>query len=239
MESKTNTTMKMSLLLLHGALGSSRQFETLQQLLSQTFNLHSFDFEGHGDGVRSERPYRIEFFAENVMNYLHDNSMEQVNIVGYSMGGYVALYCAKHYPHLIKSVLTLGTKFYWTADYARREVKKLQPSLIEEKVPAFAMELQKRHRNHDWKNVLQKTSEMMVSLGDTPVLTQDDVAEISSRLSFGIAEKDTTVSIEETERLARINPVSEMFVLPASYHALEKIRTNLLANVISDFHLRS
>lgn len=230
--------MNKSLLLLHGALGSSRQFETLQDLLSHSFTVHSFDFEGHGNGVISERPFRIEYFAENVMNFIREHSMEQSNIVGYSMGGYVGLYCAKHYPGYIQSVLTLGTKFYWTPDYASREVKKLQPAIIEEKVPAFALELQKRHCNHDWKNVLNKTSEMMQSLGDTPVLTHDDIAGIESRLSFGIAEKDVTVSIEETERLSRINAAGEFFVLPASFHPLEKIRTRLFADIITDFHSR-
>ena len=40
--------MKKKLLLLHGALGSAQQFDTLIALLEHTYDVFSFDFEGHG-----------------------------------------------------------------------------------------------------------------------------------------------------------------------------------------------
>ena len=227
--------MKKKLLLLHGALGSAQQFDTLITLLEKTYEVFTCDFEGHGTGQTTHRHYRIEHFAENVHNFIKDNSLQSCHIIGYSMGGYVGLYCARHYPELIESVITLGTKFFWSADYAMNEIKKLQPEIIQAKVPAFAQILEKRHAKHEWKNVLANTAEMMVHLGNTKPLTSEDIQMITARLSIGVAEKDITVSVDETEKLARCNPQSEFYVLPGSFHPLEKIRTALWASIITDF----
>ena len=94
---------------------------------------------------------------------------------------------------------------------------------------------EKRHAKHDWKNVLANTAEMMVHLGNTMPLTSEDIQMITARLSIGVAEKDITVSVDETEKLARCNPQSEFYVLPGSFHPLEKIRTALWASLITDF----
>src|SRR5258706_11557389 len=61
---------KPDLLLLHGALGSSDQLAELSELLTQHYNVHTFDFEGHGKTSSRERPFRIEHFAENILEYL-------------------------------------------------------------------------------------------------------------------------------------------------------------------------
>ena len=47
--------MKNTLLLLHGALGSASQFTGLTEKLKDNFDVHTFDFSGHGadhyDGI--------------------------------------------------------------------------------------------------------------------------------------------------------------------------------------------
>ncbi len=51
------------------------------------------------------------------------------------MGGYVALYLAKHHLQLVHKIFTLATKFHWDETVAANENKRLQPEGIEEKVP--------------------------------------------------------------------------------------------------------
>jgi len=55
---------KPDLLLLHGAVGASPQFEPLQPLLEDRYQLHRLDFEGHGSSSPRERPFRIEHFKQ-------------------------------------------------------------------------------------------------------------------------------------------------------------------------------
>jgi pimeloyl-ACP methyl ester carboxylesterase len=89
-----------NLLLLHGALGASSQFAQLIPLLDDDFELHTLDFEGHGGrkfafgsseiSPMPRRPFSMEGFVKNVLDYLERQSIDQTHIFGYSMGGYVA-----------------------------------------------------------------------------------------------------------------------------------------------------
>src|SRR5699024_2238656 len=104
----------------------------------------------------ADRPFRMEYFAENVLEYLDKNSIRPINIFGYSMGGYVALLLAKHHPERIQKIATLGTVLQWNKNVAERECRFLNPDKIEEKVPHFAEALAKKHPG-GWKQVINKT----------------------------------------------------------------------------------
>src|SRR3954468_24899690 len=144
------------LLLLHGALGSAEQFQPLTHALSDTYHIHSINFHGHG-GETDINHFTIEQFADQVFNYLSKHAIDKVNIVGYSMGGYVALYLAKQYPERVHKIFTLATTFISTSEIAENEIKLLNPENMAEKLPAFAQLLEKRHHPSDWKTVLNKT----------------------------------------------------------------------------------
>src|SRR5262245_22601363 len=101
------------LLLLHGALGTSSQFDELKKLLQQDFEIVALDFEGHGNSPMKDRPFRIQHFAENVLEFLDERRIDSIHIFGYSMGGHVALTLASTHPRKVKSVFTIATKFQW------------------------------------------------------------------------------------------------------------------------------
>lgn len=67
--------MKPNLLLLHGALGASDQFAPLLPLLEEHYQVHCLDFEGHGRAALRSRPFRIEHFAENAIDYLEQQAL--------------------------------------------------------------------------------------------------------------------------------------------------------------------
>ena len=48
--------------------------------------------------------------VEDAIELLQQNNMEQANIFGYSMGGYVGMYLAKHHPGKNNRLITLATK---------------------------------------------------------------------------------------------------------------------------------
>jgi len=84
-------------LLLHGAIGAKDQLQPLAEKLKNDFTVHSLSFSGHG-AETMPGIFSIETFAQDVLNYLQKNDLKQVSVFGYSMGGYVALYLAKHHP---------------------------------------------------------------------------------------------------------------------------------------------
>jgi pimeloyl-ACP methyl ester carboxylesterase len=126
------------ILLLHGAIGSSSQMLPLGNLIDGKLSVAALDFTGHAGRNAETSEFSIPQFADDVLAWMEENKLGTINIFGYSMGGYVALYLARHYPEKVNRVFTLATKFRWTPEIALQEIKMLDPETIEEKVPLFA-----------------------------------------------------------------------------------------------------
>src|SRR5688572_15290055 len=120
----------MPLLLLHGAIGAASQFEKLTQLLQPDFEVFSLNFSGHGGKEIPEPGFNMPLFANDVLTFMEEKQLDKVDIFGYSMGGYVALYLALHYPEKVNRIMTLGTKFDWSPEIAAHETRMLNPLKI-------------------------------------------------------------------------------------------------------------
>ena len=225
------------LLLLHGALGSKDQFNSIAEKLKNDFIVHRFNLTAHGGNAISDKTLSIELFAEDVLNYMQAQNIEQANIFGYSMGGYAVMYIAKHHPQKLNKLITLATKFYWDETIAAKEIKMLDAATIELKVPAFAQQLAKRHAPADWKLLLQKTAEMMNDLGKNNTLKQQDYTSITTPLLIMIGDRDKMVTLDETVTVYKNLQNAQMCVLPGTSHPFEQVNTELLAYMISKFLL--
>ncbi|WP_046757702.1 alpha/beta fold hydrolase [Kordia jejudonensis] len=225
---------QQNLLLLHGALGSKLQLQPLQEMLSKDFNVYTLNFEGHG-GRTSDEAFAMERFAANVIEKLEMLGISQTHIFGYSMGGYVALTLAKKQPELVGKIVTLGTKFNWSLESAQQEVKMLNPEKIEEKVPAFAKRLAELHQPNDWKEVMRKTAEMMLTLANGKKLTNDDLHQIPHNVLIGIGALDKMVTIEESENVTSQLPNGTLKIIADVKHPIETVNADVLTQLIRDF----
>ncbi len=138
------------ILLLHGALGSAAQMARIADTLQPHFKVCILNFAGHGGRQIPETPFSIELFAGEVIRFMAAEGLEKINIFGYSMGGYVGMYLAKHFPAKLGCLITLATRFEWDEAIAANEVNKLDPVKAELKVPAFAESLRQLHAPEDW-----------------------------------------------------------------------------------------
>lgn len=96
-----------AILFLHGFTGSSENWKPISQVLAKDFKIIMPDLLGHG---RSDSPldfqrYTIEAIARDMMALLDHLNIETVKLVGYSMGGRLALYIALHYPQRIQQLI--------------------------------------------------------------------------------------------------------------------------------------
>lgn len=220
------------ILLLHGAIGAKDQLGVLQELLSAEMEVHTMNFTGHGGGEIPDEPFTMDMFARDIITYLDSNNIGEINIFGYSMGGYAALHAALNNPGRISKIFTLATKFEWTPEIAEREVKMLDAEKMKVKVPKFAAELAKRHGEDKWETLLQKTADMMTGLGEKNVLTAELLNQINNKTLVGIGDSDKMVSLEETIAAFRALPNANLIVLPAMPHPIEMADcTRLVAEI--------
>ena len=224
---------KQSLILLHGALGSADQFDTLASLLDSDFEIHRFNLPGHGGKVCQE-DFSCRSFATDVFNFMEINHIDRSNIFGYSMGGYVALQLAMEHPERTGKIMTLGTKFDWNPETSALEMQKLNPELITEKVPQFAKSLASRHAPVPWEEVVRKTSDMIHRLGNGDAIDfSTDL--IRNEVLITVGELDNMVTREESEAIVEMLDNASFMILPGTKHPFEKVDTALLAERIRNF----
>jgi pimeloyl-ACP methyl ester carboxylesterase len=224
------------LLLLHGALGASVQFGPLIASLEPSFRVHTLDFEGHGSAPSRGHPFRIQHFADDVVALLDRENIERADIVGYSMGGYVALHLATGQPGRVGRIATLGTKFWWDPATAAREAARLDPDTIRAKIPRFAEALAARHADAGgWETVLANTADCLRELGARPLLTESTLERIPHSVRIIVGDRDTTVSVEETAAVARALRAGELAVLPRTPHPIEQVDLARLTPVLMEF----
>ena len=223
--------MKDTLILLHGALGSQKQFRELSVALNVYYNVHSLNFEGHG-GNASSNDFSIELFTNNLIDYIQINEIESATIFGYSMGGYVALNAALELPETIKKIVTLGTKFDWSLASAEREVKMLNPDKIEEKIPRFAEKLKQEHLPEDWKEIMTKTAHMMLDMAKGAKLQDTDFLNIKQEVIIGLGSLDAMVTYDESKYVSERIPNSTLVTLEGVKHPIDQIETTQLSDFI-------
>lgn len=230
--------MPTPILLLHGALGSQAQ---LQKLISALLalrpdsTLHTLDFTGHGTRSGDSGEYSMQTFSKDVLDFVAKHNWDSVDIFGYSMGGYVALTTALSHSEKVNRIATLGTKFHWTPESAAQEVKMLNPEIIEEKVPAFASGLQSLHGADHWKNVLKKTAQMMLDLGNGKALKTELLKNITLPVLIGIGDQDRMVTMEESEERAHALPQGKIKVMEGFRHEIDRVDTSTLAETLIAF----
>lgn len=222
---------KKDLILLHGALGSSIQFEELAQQLSADFNCHLLDFDGHGSGADVSE-ISIELCSKNLVDFIHQNQLHQPFVFGYSMGGYVALYAESQNPGLLNSIVTLGTKFDWSTEIAENEIKLLDPEKIEEKLPKFAAYLKQVQAPKDWKEVMLQTHGLMRKLGQHPLLTDELLQSIMVSVTVCLGGNDNMVTRHETENVHAQLKASSFRLLEGVPHPIQLIDNSELFKLI-------
>jgi esterase len=102
------------LLILHGFLGMSDNWKTLGvQFASAGFQVHLLDLRNHGRSFHSEE-FSYEIMAQDVFEYCNENGLENIDVIGHSMGGKTAMLLATSNANLVDKLLVadIGPKFY-------------------------------------------------------------------------------------------------------------------------------
>jgi pimeloyl-ACP methyl ester carboxylesterase len=177
--------------------------------------------------------FLIDRFSEGLSSFLIANDLRGSIIFGYSMGGYVALYLELNQPGSFSKIITLGTKFDWNPESSAREVQMMKPVIIQEMVPKFAAQLQSAH-GEKWKQVLQNTADMMISLGDNPTLNADLLSNIKIPVSIHVGDFDRMVSKEESQQAASQIPNANFRIVEGLKHPIAALEAAQLSWILEN-----
>jgi 2-succinyl-6-hydroxy-2,4-cyclohexadiene-1-carboxylate synthase len=95
------------LVLLHGFTGSVRAWDEVRPGLASFAQVIAVDLIGHGRSTAPEDPGRYTFAwaTRDLVALLDDLRLSSVNLLGYSMGGRLALHVAVHAPERISTLI--------------------------------------------------------------------------------------------------------------------------------------
>ena len=129
------------LLLLHGFSGDSATWHGLARRLPGRFQVLALDILGHG---RSDSPsevasYQMDAVAADVVNLLDQATSAPTHLLGYSMGGRLALYLALRYPGRFRS-LALESASPGLSDATARAERRRQDNELADAIETEGIE---------------------------------------------------------------------------------------------------
>src|SRR5437016_4860616 len=99
------------LILLHGGLGAIEMFGPNLPALAEGHRVIAVDLQGHGRTADVDRPISVETMAEDIAGLIKKLGLEKPDVVGYSLGGGVALLVAARHPELVHKLVAVSTPF--------------------------------------------------------------------------------------------------------------------------------
>lgn len=120
-------------IVLHGLFGSSDNWQTHGKKLAEYFDVYLLDQRNHGESGWSE-DFSYDIMAEDLHEFLSSKNLDEIILMGHSMGGKTAMRFAQKYPEMIEKliIVDMGVKEYpITHDTIIEGLKSIDLSVID------------------------------------------------------------------------------------------------------------
>ena len=94
------------MVVLHGMLGSSRNWLSAGSDLAKHWHVHALDLRNHGRSPHTDT-MTYDDMAEDVLGWLDENGHERVDLVGHSMGGKLGMVLACRHPERVRRLVVV------------------------------------------------------------------------------------------------------------------------------------
>jgi len=108
---------KPPLVILHGMLGSSRNWQTTGRELITQFHVMALDLRNHGNSPHAASTTYADMMAD-VLGWLDAQGLPRVTLLGHSMGGKVAMLLACRHPERVAGLVVVDIAprgYHWPA----------------------------------------------------------------------------------------------------------------------------
>jgi len=99
------------LILLHGGVGAIEMFGQVLPLLAEGRRVIAVGLQAHGRTDDIDRPMTFEAMADDVAALIEHLGLGEADIMGYSLGGGVALRTAIQHPEVVRKLVLVSTPF--------------------------------------------------------------------------------------------------------------------------------
>jgi pimeloyl-ACP methyl ester carboxylesterase len=123
------------------------------------------DLQGHGHTADVDRPLRPELMADDVAALVEHLGLTRVDVMGYSLGGAVALRTAIQHPALVRRLVLVSIPFARAGQHPEvlEAMDAMTPAIAEpmKQAPIYALYERVAPNPDDWVTLVAKTCELL------------------------------------------------------------------------------
>lgn len=153
------------LILLHGGLGATEMFSTILPSLSNNRQVIAVDLQAHGRTADIDRPLSFEAMADDIAALMKHLGIAKADVMGYSLGGGVALCTAIRHSGAVRKLVVVSTAFRrdgWypeiVAGMSQMGAAAAEPM---KQTPMYQLYARIAPRPADWPVLLTKIGELV------------------------------------------------------------------------------
>jgi pimeloyl-ACP methyl ester carboxylesterase len=213
-------------ILLHGAYMTIDLMGPILPGLATSRQVIAIEQQGHGRTADVDRPLTYEQMADDTAALVRHLEIDNADVVGYSMGGGIALQMAIRHPDLVRRLVVASTSF--SSDGMHAEALEMFPSITPELFAGSPIEeayLRTAPNPADFPKLVEK----LTQLDTTPFAwSGEDIRAIAAPTLIVLGDSDG-VRLEHAVELFRLRgggvmgdlaglPKSQLAVLPGTSH---------------------
>ncbi len=155
------------MILLHGGLGSGEMFAPVLPTLAAGHQVILPDLQGHGRTADVDRPLTLRLMADDIAALIDHLGLEKPDLVGYSLGGGVAIEVAARYPEKVGRLVSASA--YIRDDAISPEIRAQQGQVsaaaaeFMKDTPMYELYQRVAPRPEDFPRLLDKIGTMMAA----------------------------------------------------------------------------
>lgn len=230
--------------LLHGSFMTiGMNWEQIIPRLSKNHKVIALEMQGHGRTADVNRPFSYPSLASDVAALLEHLEIENADVIGYSLGGTVAMQLAIQNPELVDRLVLISTVYKldgWLPQ-VKTALKSMKPEFFDNTPPKTAYDSLAPDPDH-WHTFVSK----LLALDQKPFnLGEENVQHISAPALLIMGDNDG-VDLDHVASMYRMFgggvfgdmeglPKSQLAIIPASTHVSLMMKTDKLLSIITPF----
>ena len=236
------------MVLVHGYLGGSSQWDAQVQFLSPHFDVIAVDLAGYGNAQHLTAPTEMAAHAQAVLATLDQLGVGCFHLLGHSMGGMVAQEIVSLAPARVRKLVLYGTGPLGSIPGRFETMTRSRERLAEDGVKNTARRIcatwlldnEASSAFESLAALATRASEQAAHAGLIAMEAwdgRDRLSAIQQPTLVVWGERDRTYAWPQIEKLWRTIPNASLAVLPACSHALHLERPALFHLLLHEFLL--
>lgn len=218
------------ILFLHTSLQTgATDFEQQRQYFTESHRVIAADLRGHGRSISADFSDYLEDSAEDIAETLVNLNLDEVHIVGASLGALVGLIFAKKYPEQVKSLTISGIVPEKPANWEEimsDDAEKLEKLLIDEQIVNYFDDI----HESNWQEIIGMSQK-------DDWYPFDETGDLSM-LTMPVLYIDGEAAIYEKNKVPiypKINDNIHISIIPFASHNVHVEQADIYTQIVADF----